>query len=90
MVATYRIDLENTAGKTLFVRSLFAFGLMFLPTLGFGIIFPLANRIHLSLFGSVTGNRDTVPKVLPVPKHTTRARLGFGWSAMGTKPIACM
>jgi len=48
-------DLENTAGKTLLVRSLFAFGLMFLPTLGFGILFPLANRIHLSLFGSVTG-----------------------------------
>ena len=48
-------DLDNTAGKTLLVRSLFAFGLMFLPTLGFGILFPLANRIHLSLFGSVTG-----------------------------------
>jgi len=48
-------DLKNTAGKTLLVRSLFAFGLMFLPTLGFGILFPLANRIHLSLFGSVTG-----------------------------------
>ena len=48
-------DLENTAGKTLLVRSVFAFGLMFLPTLGFGILFPLANRIHLSLFGSVTG-----------------------------------
>lgn len=48
-------DLENTAGKTLLVRSLFAFGLMFIPTLGFGILFPLANRIHLSLFGSVTG-----------------------------------
>ena len=48
-------DLENTAGKTLLVRSLFAFGLMFFPTLGFGLLFPLANRIHLSLFGSVTG-----------------------------------
>ena len=47
-------DLENTVRKTLFIRSLFAFGLMFLPTLGFGILFPLANRIHLSLFGSVT------------------------------------
>jgi spermidine synthase len=48
-------DLDNTAEKTLLVRSVFAFGLMFLPTLGFGILFPLANRIHLSLFGSVTG-----------------------------------
>jgi spermidine synthase len=48
-------DLENTAGRTLFVRSLFAFGLMLPPTLGFGMLFPLANRIHLSLFGTVTG-----------------------------------
>ncbi len=47
-------DLESSAAKTLFVRSLFAFGLMFLPTLGFGLIFPLANRIHLSLFGTVS------------------------------------
>jgi spermidine synthase len=47
--------LENTAGQTLFVRSLFAFGLMFFPTLGFGMLFPLANRIHLSLFGSISG-----------------------------------
>jgi len=48
-------DLENTAGRTLFVRSLFAFALMLPPTLGFGMLFPLANRIHLSLFGTVTG-----------------------------------
>ncbi|MCH8156776.1 MAG: fused MFS/spermidine synthase [Nitrospinae bacterium] len=48
-------DLENVAWKTLGVRSLFAFGLMFLPTLGFGLIFPLANRIHLNLFGTVSG-----------------------------------
>ncbi|GJL77563.1 MAG: spermidine synthase [Nitrospinaceae bacterium] len=48
-------DLENTAGRTLFIRSLFAFALMLPPTLGFGILFPLANRIHLSLFGTVTG-----------------------------------
>ena len=48
-------DLENTAGRTLLVRSLFAFALMLPPTLGFGLLFPLANRIHLSLFGTVTG-----------------------------------
>jgi spermidine synthase len=48
-------DLENTAGRTLFVRSLFAFALMLPPTLGFGMLFPLANRIHLPLFGTVTG-----------------------------------
>ena len=48
-------DLDNVAFKTLCVRSLFAFGLMFFPTFGFGLIFPLANRIHLNLFGTVSG-----------------------------------
>ncbi|MDP7557418.1 MAG: fused MFS/spermidine synthase [Nitrospinaceae bacterium] len=48
-------DLDNIALKTLGIRSLFAFGLMFLPTLGFGLLFPLANRIHLNLFGTVSG-----------------------------------
>jgi spermidine synthase len=43
-------DLDNIALKTLGIRSLFAFGLMFLPTLGFGLIFPLANRINLNVF----------------------------------------
>ena len=43
-------DLDNIALKTLGIRSLFAFGLMFLPSLGFGLIFPLANRINLNLF----------------------------------------
>jgi len=43
-------DLDNIALKTLGIRSLFAFGLMFLPTFGFGLIFPLANRINLNLF----------------------------------------
>ena len=43
-------DLDNVALKTLGIRSLFAFGLMFLPSLGFGLIFPLANRINLHLF----------------------------------------
>ena len=46
-------DLENTASRTLMVRSLFAFGLMFLPTLGFGLVFPLANQINFTLFGTV-------------------------------------
>ncbi len=46
-------DLENTAAQTLTVRSLFAFGLMFVPTFGFGLLFPLANRIHLPLFKTV-------------------------------------
>jgi len=43
-------DLDNIALKTIGIRSLFAFGLMFLPTLGFGLIFPLANRININLF----------------------------------------
>lgn len=48
-------DVQNTPLRTLLVRSLFAFGLMFLPTFGFGIIFPLANRIHISLFNTISG-----------------------------------
>ncbi len=56
---THRADelfyaVENTPGRTLMVRSLFAFGLMFLPALGFGLAFPLAHRVHLSFFGSVS------------------------------------
>ena len=43
-------DLDNIALKTIGIRSLFAFGLMFLPTLGFGLSFPLANRININLF----------------------------------------
>ena len=43
-------DLDNKALKTIGIRSLFAFGLMFLPTLGFGLSFPLANRININLF----------------------------------------
>lgn len=54
LLADYNFyDLDNVAFKTLGTRSLFAFGLMFLPTLGFGLIFPLANRIHLNLFGTI-------------------------------------
>ncbi len=43
-------DLDNIALKTIGIRSLFAFGLMFLPTLGFGLSFPLANRININFF----------------------------------------
>ena len=43
-------DLDNIALKTIGIRSLFAFGLMFLPTLGFGLSFPIANRININLF----------------------------------------
>ena len=47
-------DLENVPAKTLFIRSLFAFGMMFLPAFGFGLVFPLANQINFSLFRGVT------------------------------------
>ena len=47
--------LDNTPGRTLMVRSLAAFALMFLPTLGFGLVYPLANHIHFHFFGDVTG-----------------------------------
>jgi len=39
-------SLENSPEKTLFIRFLFAFGLMFIPTFGFGLLFPLANQIY--------------------------------------------
>jgi len=57
---TLKIDqlfysVDNTPGRTLMIRSLAAFGFMFLPTLGFGLVYPLANHIHFNLFGSVTG-----------------------------------
>jgi spermidine synthase len=49
-------DLANTPYKTLFIRTAFAFGLMFLPALGFGLIFPLANQINFSLFRGITSS----------------------------------
>jgi spermidine synthase len=39
-------SLENSSEKTLFIRFLFAFGLIFVPTFGFGLLFPLANHIY--------------------------------------------
>ena len=39
-------SLENSPEKTLFIRFLFAFGLIFIPTFGFGLLFPLANQIY--------------------------------------------
>jgi spermidine synthase len=49
-------DLANTPYKTLLIRTTFAFGLMFLPSLGFGLIFPLANQINFSLFRGITSS----------------------------------
>ena len=48
-------SVDNTPGRTLMIRSLAAFALMILPTLGFGLVYPLANHIHFNFFGNVTG-----------------------------------
>ncbi len=45
---------QSSPEKTLWIRTLFAFGLMLIPTLGFGMAFPLANHIHFSIFNNVT------------------------------------
>ncbi len=47
-------DTGNTALKTLALRSAVSFLLMFPPAFGFGLIFPIANQIHLSLFENVS------------------------------------
>ena len=57
---TLKIDqlfysVDNTPERTLMIRSLAAFALMILPTLGFGLVYPLANHIHFNFFGNVTG-----------------------------------
>ncbi len=46
-------DSENTALQTLTLRSAVSFLLMFPPAFGFGLVFPIANQIHLSLFQNV-------------------------------------
>ena len=59
----YFYSLEPSAGKTFLIRSLFAFGLMFLPTFGFGLLFPLANHIYSYRFegvGKILGNTYSI------------------------------
>ena len=41
----YLYSLDSSPEKIILIRSLFAFALMFLPTFGFGLLFPLANHI---------------------------------------------
>ncbi|MEK9628694.1 MAG: fused MFS/spermidine synthase [Nitrospinota bacterium] len=56
-------SLESSPEKTLLVRFLFAFGLMFVPTFGFGLLFPLANQIYslnLSAVGRAIGNTYSI------------------------------
>ena len=52
-------SVESSPGKTLAIRFLFAFGLMFIPTFGFGLLFPLASHIysqHLQNVSKAIGN----------------------------------
>jgi spermidine synthase len=52
-------DEQNTALRTLAFRSAFAFGFLLLPTIGFGMAFPIANKLHARLFltsGRTLGN----------------------------------
>ncbi len=63
---SYFYSLDPSAEKTFLIRSLFAFGLMFLPTFGFGLLFPLANHIHLYRFegvGKTLGNTYSINTV---------------------------
>ena len=46
-------DPENTALRTLWLRSGLTFLFMFPPAFVFGLIFPVANQIQLDLFGQV-------------------------------------
>jgi spermidine synthase len=62
----YFYSLNPSAGKTFLIRSVFAFGLMFLPTFGFGLLFPLANHIYsyrLEGVGRILGNTYSVNTV---------------------------
>ena len=66
----YFYSLDPSAGKTFLIRSLFAFGLMFLPTFGFGLLFPLANHIYSHRFegagkgvGKILGNTYSINTV---------------------------
>jgi spermidine synthase len=62
----YFYSLDSSPEKILLIRSLFAFALMFLPTFGFGLLFPLANHIHSYRFegvGKILGNTYSVNTV---------------------------
>ncbi len=47
-------DSENTALQTLILRSAMAFLFMFPPAFGFGLVFPVASQIQLSLFKNIS------------------------------------
>jgi spermidine synthase len=62
----YFYSLDSSPEKIIFIRSLFAFALMFFPTFGFGLLFPLANHIFSYRFegvGKILGNTYSVNTV---------------------------
>jgi spermidine synthase len=46
-------SLNSTPSMNLFTHSIFAFGILIVPTVGFGLLFPLANQINLNLFQTI-------------------------------------
>ncbi len=46
-------SLTATPSLNLFTHSIFAFAVLFIPTFGFGLLFPLANQINLNLFKTI-------------------------------------
>ncbi|MDE1044138.1 MAG: fused MFS/spermidine synthase, partial [Nitrospinaceae bacterium] len=62
----YFYSLDSSPEKIILIRSLFAFALMFLPTFGFGLLFPLANHIYSYRFdgvGKILGNTYSINTV---------------------------
>ncbi len=45
--------LNSTPYLNLFTHSVFAFGILFIPTFGFGLLFPIANHINLNIFETI-------------------------------------
>ena len=63
LVDGYFYSLDSSPEKIIFIRSLFAFALMFPPTFGFGLLFPLANHICSYRFegvGKTLGNTYSI------------------------------
>ena len=66
LVDHYFYSLDSSPEKIILIRSLFAFALMFLPTFGFGLLFPLANHIYSYRFagvGKILGNTYSINTV---------------------------
>ncbi len=62
----YFYSLDSSPERIILIRSLFAFALIFLPTFGFGLLFPLANHLYSSRLhgvGKVLGNTYSINTV---------------------------